>query len=224
MSELRIALTITTLTSLSVGAGGSSGSRADKSVIRDGYGRPIIPGSQVKGKVRHAAEALLQGLGLPSQAHFDDDESPSNPIRQLFGSPQVRSPLRFTDLPAALGDILNPAENRQLLSELRPSVSINRRRGVAEDERLLFRETVPHSLVFSADDAITGYLKADDFPSVALLWAALRFCSRWGGATSRGLGWVNIEPQIFWQGEAQPLSNTVLSAALRQLPQQKGAH
>ncbi|MEI8165884.1 MAG: RAMP superfamily CRISPR-associated protein [Chloroflexales bacterium] len=223
MSELRIALTITTLTPLSVGAGSSSGSRADKSVIRDGYGRPIIPGSQLKGKVRHAAEALVQGLGMPSQSHFDDDASPTNCIRQLFGSPQVRSPLRFADLTARLGDLFTPVQNRQMLSQLRPSVAISRRRGTAEDERLLLQETVPQGLVFSADDAISGHLGADELPAVALLWAALKFSPRWGGAKSRGLGWASIAPQIFWNGQSQPLRDGVLAEALRQLPKQKGA-
>jgi len=206
-----------------VGAGGSSGSRADKSVVRDGYGRPIIPGSQVKGKVRHAAEALVQGLGLPGQSHFDDDQSPDNMIRQLFGSPQVCSPLRFADLTATMGAMFTSTENRQLLSQLRPSVAINRRRGTAEDERLLLQETVPQGLVFSADDAISGYLGDDELPAVALLWAALKLTTRWGGAKSRGLGWASLTPVVYWKAGAQPLSDTELAEALRQLPKQQGA-
>lgn len=218
MADLRIALAITTLTPISVGAGGSSGSRADKGILRDGYGRPIIPGSQVKGKVRHTAEALVQALGLPCQAHFDDDETPTNCIRQFFGSPQRRSPLRFADLPVTLSIPLTSAEHRQLLSQLRPSVALNRRRRTAEEERLLLQETGPQGLVFSADDAISGRMGDGDLPCVALLWAALKLTTRWGGAKSRGLGWASVEFQVFWNDTAQPIGDEELARALRRLP------
>ncbi|PDW00304.1 hypothetical protein CJ255_20815 [Candidatus Viridilinea mediisalina] len=42
-------MTLTSHSALSVGAGGSSGTLADKSIVRDGWGRPLIPGSQLKG-------------------------------------------------------------------------------------------------------------------------------------------------------------------------------
>ncbi|NTV63845.1 MAG: hypothetical protein HGA65_09950, partial [Oscillochloris sp.] len=136
MPDLRIALTITAETALSVGAAGSAGTLADTSIVRDGLGRPIIPGSQLKGKVRHAAEALVRRLNLPVQAHFDDDASPTNCIRQIFGSPLVRSPLRFADL---ICEIDPQIARLPGTSRIRPSVTINRRRGTAEDQHLLLR-------------------------------------------------------------------------------------
>jgi CRISPR/Cas system CSM-associated protein Csm3 (group 7 of RAMP superfamily) len=63
MTLLVIDLTITLDSALSIGAGGSAGTIADKSIVRDGWGRPTIPGSQVKGKLRWAIEQLLRGLG-----------------------------------------------------------------------------------------------------------------------------------------------------------------
>jgi len=210
MAELRIALTIESLTALSVGAGGSSGTIADKSIQRDGWGRPLIPGSQVKGRVRHTAEGLLTTLGLPTQQHFDDDDSAMNPIRRLFGSPNYRSPLRFVDLPCTLGAGDQVSQNR-------PSVSLNRRRGTAEDQRLLVQEVSRETLSFAHERAITGSLDADELPYAALLWAALRLTDRWGGAKSRGLGWSDVTATVYWQN-AQVEPDT-LTAALYQLPE-----
>lgn len=210
MAELRIDLELVTYTGLSVGAGGSAGTIADRSILRDGYGRPIIPASQVKGKARHAAEALLATLTVPHQNNFDDDSSPDNPIRRIFGSPKSRSPLRFADLVCTLDPALVRHDNT---AYLRPSVAINRRRGVAEDEHLLLIETAREGLHFNATPAITGVL--DQLSDAALLWAALRLNQLWGGAKSRGLGSATLTIQVLWAGEAQ--ADSQLAAALRQI-------
>lgn len=224
MSEtVEIALTIIAQTAVSVGAGGSSGTLADKSIVRDGWKRPIIPGSQVKGKARHAAEALVKSLEFAHvQQDFDDDESEQNVIRTIFGSPRCRSPLQFADLVGVVGEVerldalKDQAEQHQ--SQIRPSVAINRRRGVADDARLLFQETTVDGIRFYAARAITGHL-----PSVghaALLWAALRLLPRWGGASSRGMGWADVAITVSYAGAE--LSEEQLQHALRELETRKG--
>ncbi|MGA9380463.1 MAG: RAMP superfamily CRISPR-associated protein, partial [Phormidium sp.] len=50
-------------TALSVGAGGSSGSLADKPIIRNAKGQLIIPASQLKGRLRHECEKIARSLG-----------------------------------------------------------------------------------------------------------------------------------------------------------------
>src|SRR5262245_39989577 len=135
MITVQIRLTVMTTTPLSIGAGGSAGTLADKTIVRDGWGRPIIPGSQVKGKARHTAEAIAAALGIPGQQSFDDDESAMNVIRAIFGSPRWPSPLRFADLIGFSGDArLDAPESLRWrrVGELRPSVAISRRRGTAE--------------------------------------------------------------------------------------------
>ena len=209
------AIEIITLTPLSVGAGGSSGTRADKSIVRDGLGRPLLPGSQLKGRLRHAAEALLAGLDRPVPTSFDDDDSPDNLIRQIFGSPMHRSPLRFADLRCRLDDAAldldaHPVPGHRL-SEIRPSVAINRRRRTAEDKLLMIQEAAVGGLRFAADPAIVGQLPA--LEHAALLWAALLGTSRWGGAKSRGLGWATLRTTVQWAGE--PVPELELAAALR---------
>jgi CRISPR/Cas system CSM-associated protein Csm3 (group 7 of RAMP superfamily) len=214
MPDLRIALTVTAESAMSVGAAGSAGTLADKSILRDSYHRPIIPGSQVKGRLRHAGEALAQSLNLPVQHHFDDDdEQNDNIIRQIFGSPQVPSPLRFADL---VCDIPETAGRGPGISQIRPSVTINRRRGIAEDQRLLLQEVTRPGLLFFSERAITG--KLEHVTQVALLWAALKLTERWGGAKSRGLGWCRLEAQVYWDGQ-QPMDDVELAQALRGLTQ-----
>ena len=221
MSELQIALTVTSRTALSVGGGGSSGTLADKSIVRDGWNRPIIPGSQVKGKLRWATEQLLRGLGQDVPTPFEGSKREELPtvVRARFGSPQQRSPLYFADLAGVIGDtaLLDTLRDshEQHQSLIRPSVAINRQLGTAEDQRLLFQETAPESVRFYAARAITG--RVADHGQAALLWAAIRLTPRWGSAKSRGLGWVSVEPEVWVDG--QLLRVEALSESLRGLVQ-----
>jgi CRISPR/Cas system CSM-associated protein Csm3 (group 7 of RAMP superfamily) len=238
MTQLSISLTIISETALSVGAGGSAGTIADKSVVRDGWGRLIIPGSQVKGKTRWGVEQILRSLGWDVPTPFDERERVeteklkrlnssengqlANSVRVLFGSPQQRSPLHFADLVGVVGpvdqiDTLRDGLEQQH-SQIRPSVSINRRRGTAEDARLLFQETGVEHMQFYAKEAITGEL--DNPGDAALLWAALRLSTRWGGAKSRGLGWSCVDVVVRWDGKVVNCER--LAQELRDLVAQKG--
>lgn len=224
MTQVSISLTVISETALSVGAGGSAGTIADKSVVRDGWGRLIIPGSQVKGKARWAAEQILRSLGQDIPAPFDEAArvEQATPVRAIFGSPNQRSPLHFTDLVGVVGlveqiDALRDGPE-QRRSQIRPSVSINRRRGVAEDARLLFQETGLEQMQFYAEAAISGAL--DDPGHAALLWAALRLSTRWGGAKSRGLGWSRVDLVVRRDGKVVGCEQ--LEQELRTLAARKG--
>lgn len=220
MTKLQIALTIISHTALSVGAGGSAGTIADKSIVRDGWGRPIIPGSQVKGKIRWGAEQLLRGIGQNIPSPFDESplvEQDKSLIRVLFGSPDHRSPLHFADLAGLVGNVEQMEQLRtspeQHRSQIRPSVSINRRRGVAEDARLLFQETAIEQTRFHHERAIQGVLETPEH--AALLWAGIKLTDRWGGAKSRGLGWSAVEVAVFLNEEK--LRDTELTDQVRAL-------
>jgi CRISPR/Cas system CSM-associated protein Csm3 (group 7 of RAMP superfamily) len=223
MTTLRITVTITGITALSVGAGGSSGTLADKSVIRDGWGRLIIPGSQLKGKVRWAVEQVLRGLGADIPSPFDEAARVEQRtlVRALFGSPEHQSPLFFADLPGVIGATDQLAAVRtspeQRRSQIRPSVSINRRRGVAEDARLLFQETALEDMRFFSERAISGDMRKLSDPQgyAALLWAGLTLTTRWGGAKSRGLGWATMDAEV--RLDEQVIDATELKQALIRL-------
>lgn len=221
LTPVTFALTITASTSLSIGAGGSSGTLADKSIVRDGWGRPVIPGSQVKGKARHAAEAVAASLGLPVANPFEHNEVDYtySPIVRLFGSAVCRSCLHFADLPGVIGDVdpmdVPPGVEQCRQHVLRPSVAINRRRGIAEDARLMYQEATLPGVRFASHDAIVGHLPG--LGEVALLWAALRLTTRWGGATSRGLGWAEVQVDVYWDNQREPLLDDQLEQALHNL-------
>lgn len=214
MVNIIIDLEVLSDTPVSIGAGGSAGTLADKVIVRDSRGRPLIPGSQVKGRARHAAEAIAATLGLGVPQNFGDETDTI--IRRIFGSPQQRAPLHFASLIADVGEAQAVP---QWLSQIRPSVALNRRRGTAEDERLLFQETALRGMRFTARPAIVGTLP--DLGHVALLWAALRVIDRWGSAKSRGLGWTAMDVRVTVDGQAQ--HDAVLAEALRDLVRGGGA-
>ncbi len=225
MTQLSISLTVISETALSVGAGGSAGTIADKSVVRDGWGRLVIPGSQVKGKARWAAEQILRSLGRDIPAPFDEAArvEQDNPVRAIFGSPNQRSPLCFADLVGVVGPVDQIDSLRDNLeqqrSQVRPSVSINRRRGTAEDARLLFQEIGLEGARFYAEEAISGAM--DNLGHVALLWAALCLSTRWGGAKSRGLGWARVDVTMQYDGNI--VKHEQLEQALRDLAAREGS-
>ena len=57
-----ISLTATIDSALCVGAGGSSGSLADKPIIRNADKKLLIPASQLKGRLRHECEKIARAL------------------------------------------------------------------------------------------------------------------------------------------------------------------
>lgn len=240
MSYLEIEIILTSRTALSIGAGGSNNTLADKSIVRDAWDRPLVPGSQLKGKLRHSAAAILRSLGLPCQEHIDDVTSGQNLLRELFGSPQHASPLHFNNLLGLIGPLPTSddkqnqedagKESGQRWSMIRPSVSINRRRGTAEEQRLSFQETALEGIRYYNRQAIEGDLAAidskltnvDDTSRAALLWAAILHNQRWGGAKSRGLGWC--EPSVYVRLDGVLLSSEELAEAFKKLTaDQEGA-
>lgn len=226
MTRLEIQLAILLDTALSIGAGGSTGTLADKSIVRDGWGRPIIPGSQVKGKLRWAVEQIMRGMGQPIATPFDDppdipaiilERAPleqKDIIHALFGSVTWRSPLRFANLPATVVADKQAAELRTQLSQVRSSVAINRQRGTAEDAMLLLQEATAEHMEFATARAISGDLR--DLPGsatqyAALLWAGLKLTARWGGAKSRGLGWATTNITVRLNGDVIDERDLILS-------------
>lgn len=206
-----IDLTATVETALCVGAGGSSGSLADKPIVRNGRGQLVIPASQLKGRLRHGCERLARALGwpvcqspraenlCPQWADLSSDLSdlqiferpdyqvPNYPkhhclICQIFGNPVLPSRLIAEDLVCEVEPALLP-------EVLRPGVTLSRQRGTAEDQKLYFLETSPPH----ADLMFKGTLfLPSDAPEEALplLLSALYQIHALGGSKSVGLGWV----------------------------------
>lgn len=190
---------------LCVGAGGSSGSLADKPIIRNSEGNLLIPASQIKGRLRHECEKIARGLGwavcdspnpqtmCPQRGGLTGNFARSKYqvagleghhclICQIFGNPVLPSRILFDDL-------ICTEEPENLPEVLRPGVTINRRRSVAEEQKLYFLETSPANAQLN----FTGKIHLFDVPDYggALILAGLRHIHALGGSKSAGLGWLN---------------------------------
>ncbi|MBD2775413.1 RAMP superfamily CRISPR-associated protein [Iningainema tapete] len=204
-------------TALCVGAGGASGVLADKPIVRNSEGNLLIPASQFKGRLRHECEKIARALGwaisespsaekmvirranAPIKFRRSEYELPGYNetyhclISQIFGDPVLPSRVIVEDLIYT--------ENPDNLPEvLRPGVTINRRRRIAEEKKLYFLETSPVNaqLKFEGSILIQPSLKPEqpDY-APALIWAGLQHIHALGGSKSAGLGWLHWElPKI----------------------------
>ncbi|AFZ42900.1 protein of unknown function DUF324 [Halothece sp. PCC 7418] len=183
-----LSVTATLETALCVGSGGSSGSLADQPIVRTAAGKLYIPASQLKGRVRHECEKLARGLEW-SICHPPDPNlmCPQNGgdshclICQLFGNPTVSSKIIFDDLVCET--------DLQLLETIRPGVTINRRRGVSEDQKLYFLETSPMNTELEFKGEITFLSDCSEAGKILVL-SALKQIAALGGSKSTGLGWL----------------------------------
>lgn len=201
-------------TALCVGAGGSSGSLADKPILRNSEGNLIIPGSQLKGRLRHESEKIARGLGwavcespraetmCPQRAgvtgNFEREDyffrgNHHCIICQMFGNPALPSRVIVEDL-------VCQEKPENLPETIRPGVTINRRRRVAEDQKLYFLETSPPNgqLKFTGDIYLENNAPAY---SKALILAAFHHIHALGGSKSAGMGWLHWEFKNFTLAE-----------------------
>ncbi|MEI2583520.1 RAMP superfamily CRISPR-associated protein [Scytonema sp. PRP1] len=199
-----ISLTAVIDTALCVGAGGSDGSLADKPIVRNARRQLIIPASQLKGRLRHECEKLARGLGWQifespgAETLCPREEQVGSQFReryqiagykgyhclisQIFGNPILPSRIIVDDLICHL-------EAEDLPEVLRPGVTINRRRRIAEDQKLYFLETSPVNTHLEFTGEI--HLLPDCPPyAKALILAGLRHIHAFGGSKSVGLGWL----------------------------------
>jgi CRISPR/Cas system CSM-associated protein Csm3 (group 7 of RAMP superfamily) len=189
---------------LCVGAGGSTGSLADKSIVRNAQGQLLIPGSQLKGRLRHECEKLARSLGwwIAEAPGADplcprEDQVPE-PFRsryalstypgyhclvsQIFGDPIF--PARI-----AVDDLICEYDREALGEVIRPGVSINRSRHTSEDQKLFFRETSPVNAQIPFKGEIHLLAGCPDV-AIALFAAAFPHIHALGGSKSAGLGWL----------------------------------
>ncbi|MEA5539340.1 RAMP superfamily CRISPR-associated protein [Limnoraphis robusta Tam1] len=208
-------ITATLDTALCVGAGGSSGSLADKPILRNTDGNLLIPASQIKGRLRHECEKITRGLGWgvcesptpntmcpqreglseneEQKFHRDEyqiDDQYHCLICQIFGNPSLPSRVLFDDLICT--------ENPDYLPEiLRPGVTINRRRRTAEEQKLYFLETSPVNAKLQFTGQIYFLPNCPNYAKV-LIAAGLHHIHALGGSKSAGLGWLtwNLESTL----------------------------
>ena len=194
-------------TALCVGAGGSSGSLADKPIVRNASGQLIIPASQIKGRLRHECEKLASALGweifyapvatelFPILTQVSQEfqviyivdifKGFHCVVSQIFGNPILPSRVILEDFICHL-----PAD--ELPEILRPGVTINRRRRTSEESKLYWLETSPINAQLEFKGRIhllpAFQSKCPDLAK-ALLFSGLHHIHALGGSKSAGLGW-----------------------------------
>lgn len=205
-----IQLTAVIDTALCVGAGGSSGSLADKPIVRTVDNRLLIPASQLKGRWRHECEKIARGLGwticqspaaqkmCPQHAdlskteferrdyYFEEDGRHHCLICQIFGNPVIPSRVDFDDL------ICEEQPENLPQEVIRPGVTINRRRRTAQEEKLFYLETSPANAKLRFSGQVYVQPEAPTCTK-ALLLAGLHHIHALGGSKSAGLGWLHWE-------------------------------
>ena len=200
--NVQIKVTVIMETPFSIGAGTLPGSLADKGLVRDRHGWPLLPGSSLKGVLRHQTERLARRLThdvtlcqAPSpermcqSTRYDD----LCLLCRIFGSPWYPAPLQFDDLeltgPADVIEMLKDMAQPSFVTERRYGVAVSRRRRVAEDQLLYNREVFLPGVPLEFSGAIVGRVEQS---GLALLWAAARTLHNLGGARSGGLGWGKV--------------------------------
>ncbi len=202
-------LTISIDTALCVGAGGSSGSLADKPIVRNAQGQLIIPASQIKGRLRHECEKLASALGwqifyapVATELCPNDTQVQSRfqqiyqvtgykgfhcVVSQIFGNPILPSRV-------IVEDFICPLPKDELQEVLRPGVTINRRRRTAEENKLYLLETSPANAQLKFKGKIhLSRSHQSDCPDLAkpLILVGLHHIHALGGSKSTGLGWLS---------------------------------
>lgn len=188
LGRLTVRGKILVLTGLHIGTGGSGGiGLVDNPIIRDPLSRrPLVPGSSLKGRLRHALEIIR---GSESEdvirlfgAYVDSFD------RRSFGRLLVRD-AHLSDESAARFDSV---DTDSLYVEIKTENRIDRARGVAEhprqSERLPAGAEMNMELVYNAWDR---QCISDDIQNLEM---AFRFVEDeyMGGCGSRGYGKVEF--------------------------------
>ncbi|GAB4302679.1 MAG: CRISPR-associated RAMP protein Csx7 [Oscillatoriaceae cyanobacterium] len=215
-NRLEIHGTLWTVTALRIGAGRSSEPiGSDLPVIKDALGRPLIPGSSLKGALRSRLESFLRGINFkpaenPDRANEDEWLITTEQMRKLkeqhkkdreltlaiaektdfvsrlFGSPWVASKLQIRDLNVAKDSWFGQYQERD-------GVAIERDTETAADGKLYDFQVVPPNTAFE----FRAIVENAEPEELGLLVIGLHQLESeqipLGGGRSRGLGVVKLE-------------------------------
>ncbi len=177
----------------------------DRPVELDARGCPVIPASSIRGRLRVHLERLLRQMGLPvCTPPAPEQMCPHAGYKdyclacRVFGSPWYPAGLMTSDL-----RLVSPSPSfPDLLRAERTSVSISRRLGTAQAERLFTLETTgtgsgDMALVFEGE--MIGRLTTEE---AGWLLAAVPMVTHLGGAKARGLGELTLRAkEAAWRRE-----------------------
>jgi len=207
--QIKITYTLEFLSAFHLGTGLPNG-LIDRAIARNKEGYLYVPGSTIKGVVRHRCEQIAHLYGLEAnEPHTEESQrreaNTQDPdiITRIFGSRFLPAALYFDD--AALFDDDNklfdsPNEKgkykaRQI--EERTQVSLSRRTRTAKSGHLYTSEYGIKSLRFEGQ--VYGFLNGKSIMgepptySLVILLAGLKSIDRLGGNKSAGAGSVTCQ-------------------------------
>ena len=201
--RVRIQVTLHMTNAFNIGTGAMAGSPANKPLVKNRQGLPYIPGSTLKGRLRHACEAVARTQGeqicgspVPERMCPDSEEVGRGqlcPACRLFGSPWYTSPLRFSDL-TLISPFKPGSEAKAIRTNLRHGVSLSRQRRVAEEDLLYTTEVFLPGGQVAFQGWVEGNIQDAD---LTLLQDGLTSLYAVGGRKTGGLGWLKVEAELF---------------------------
>ncbi|MDP9119881.1 MAG: RAMP superfamily CRISPR-associated protein [Acidobacteriota bacterium] len=197
---------LTCRTGLHIGAGKSTDlAGSDQPVLRDATGRPLVPGSSLRGILRTGVEALCRAAGidktfadpgtatgglLPEVAEILPHWRELDPVERLFGA-AADGPGGFSY--ASRLQISDALCGTPIAVELRDGVGIERDSRTAATGIKFDLEVVPAGTRFRG---VIRFKNPADFELGLLaqaLWMLDSGALLLGGKSARGLGWVGVE-------------------------------
>lgn len=204
---VRFDVRITCRTGLHIGAGKSPDlAGSDLPVLRDASGRPLIPGSSLRGVLRAGLESLCRSLSLdaarpaaaPAAAGVPEELAALTQlwdrlclIERLFGRvPKDRKDLSAYGSRLQISDALC-AET--VAVELRDGVAIDRETRTAAGSAKFDLEVVPAGTAFQGSIRLKNPADYEVGLLAQALWMLDAGILLLGGKTARGLGWVEVQ-------------------------------
>ncbi len=166
---------------------GRTAALIDRCIERDAQGRPYIPSTSFKGRVRAHYERLMHALGYdmksckpPAPRNMCKDPNNLCPACALFGSPVQQSRVEFSHL--------MPQSATEPTTRI--GVGVNRKLNTVEQGRLFFYEAAPQTRIEMFTGTVRGWATETE---IAQLIAAIQLITHFGGQKARGLGRVCVE-------------------------------
>jgi CRISPR-associated RAMP protein (TIGR02581 family) len=202
---VRFDFRLTCRTGLHIGAGKSADlAGSDLPVLRDALGRPLVPGSSLRGVLRSGVEAICRALDLDAvrARAADGEQEPASDfdrswremtlVDRLFGRVAERSGGFSYGSRLQISDALAEGGGG-IAVELRDGVGIARETRTASQGVKFDLEVVPAGTRFvgrirfknPADHELGLFAQA--------LWMLGEGALLLGGKSARGLGWVSVE-------------------------------
>jgi CRISPR-associated RAMP protein (TIGR02581 family) len=191
---------LTCLTGLHIGAGKSADlSGSDMPVLRDAAGRPLVPGSSLRGVLRSGVEAISLSLGLDkvcslagpdSSGDFAQHWREMTLVERLFGRvAEKRAGFSY----GSRLQISDAEVKTDVAVELRDGVGIDRETRTAGTGVKFDLEVVPAGTSFEGRIRFKNPAGYEIGLLAQALWMLDEGGLLLGGKSARGLGWVKIQ-------------------------------